>query len=101
DLVVCEHDLRTVCECVLHDNVDCGGLDLDEIRVCVHSRKLRLQTIAPREIAGDVDDVGIEMVGRRWPRCEHGDAALEWLGRAEAERKVLARCQHEVADECA
>ena len=60
--------------------------------------KLLTQNVASRKVARHVDDVSIEVVCRRRPRREDRDAALERLARAQAEREVLARLQHEVAD---
>ena len=61
DLVVGEHDARAARERVLGDDVDRGRLHLDEIRVGVDARKLLAQEVAPREIAGDVDDLRVEV----------------------------------------
>ena len=75
DLVVGEHDAGAARERMLGDDVDRGRLDLDEVRVGVDAPRARPRARSrPREVARHVDDVRVEMLGRRVPGREDGDA---------------------------
>ena len=75
-------------------------LELDEVRVGVDARRAPRASRSRRARLRDTCTTSAS----RWsvgagPVGEDGDAALERLGRAQPEREVLARLEHEVADE--
>ena len=96
DVVRREDDLRSALEGGLGHDVDRGRLELDEVHVRVDALELLPQRVPPREVAGDVDDLGVEVVGRRGAgREDGGAAAAQRLGRAQPE---LGRDDRDVGD---
>ena len=96
DVVRGEDDLRAAREGGLGHDVDRGRLELDEVHLRVDALELLAQRVPPREIARDVDDLGVEPVGRRGPgREDGGAAATERLGRAQPK---LGRDDRDVRD---
>ena len=75
DVVRGEDDLRAARERGLGHDVDRGRLELDEVHLRVDLLELLPQRVPPREVAGDVDDLGVELVGRRRAGREDGGAA--------------------------
>ena len=74
DIVGREHALDAALDGRLRDDVDRGGLDLDEERVRVDALQLLAQRSAVAEVPRHVDDVGVEVVDGRRPGREYGDS---------------------------
>ena len=79
DVVCGEHDIGSALDCKLRDDVDGGGLELDEEHLRLDALQLLVQSRSVREVARDVHDVGAVVFGEvrgedrmagRWGRAE-------------------------------
>ena len=99
NLVVGEHDLGSALGRGLGDDVDRSRLDLGQEHFGVDLLQLLAERCPVGEVARDVDDLRVEVVDRRGPGREHGDApARNRLDRAQAQLDADHRHVLELAD---